>query len=60
MIRKEFKANSINDVNIDLNIDKNNSDDPNNIRLRNFANTEDLLDMDIFNMAEKKNKLDEQ
>jgi len=57
IIRKEFKSNTINDVNIDINIDKKDAD---NIRLRNFANNEDLADMDIFNNSEKKNKLDEQ
>lgn len=57
IIRKEFKSNTINDLNIDINIDKKDAD---NIRLRNFANNEDLADMDIFNNSEKKNKLDEQ
>jgi len=60
-MRKEFTSKSENPhVNINM-IDLNGVDEENsNIRLRNFANNEDLEDMDIYNQEEKKAKLDEQ
>lgn len=57
-MRKEFlsKSETI-DANININISKNKTDDN---RLRNFANFEDLEDMDNFNLEDKHAKLDEQ